>query len=76
MPATVVTPEDLQTLKLELITEIQKLLSRRQTTPARQWLKSHEVRRPDGLAGYPADLRVNGTLFFTKIRAVIFFLRL
>lgn len=39
MPATVITLEDLQKLKHELLEEYGKLLSQRHTTPVRKWLK-------------------------------------
>ena len=74
MAATIITPEDLQNFKQELLTEIQKLLSQRQTTPARKWLKSNEVRRLLLVSpGTLQNLRVNGTLPFTKIGGVIFY---
>ena len=74
MAANIVTVEDLEIFKEELLTEIQKLLSRRQTTPARKWLKSHDVRRLLMLSpGTLQNLRVNGTLPFTKIGGVIFY---
>ena len=74
MAANIVTVEDLESFKEELLTEIQKLLSQRQTTPARKWLKSHEVRRLLTLSpGTLQNLRVNGTLPFTKIGGVIFY---
>lgn len=74
MAATIITLEDLQNFKQELLTEIQKLLSQRQTTPARKWLKSNEVRRLLLVSpGTLQNLRVNGTLPFTKIGGVIFY---
>ena len=74
MAANIVTVEDLEIFKEELLTEIQKLLSRRQTTPARKWLKSHDVRRLLMLSpGTLQNLRVNVTLPFTKIGGVIFY---
>ena len=74
MAATIITLEDLQNFKQELVSEIQKLLSQRQTTPARKWLKSNEVRRLLLLSpGTLQHLRVTGTLPFTKIGGVIFY---
>lgn len=74
MPTTVVTPEDLEKLKTELIEEIGKLVTRQYTTPARKWLKSHEVRRLLTVSpGTLQNLRINGTLPFTKIGGVIFY---
>ena len=74
MATTIITLEDLQNFKQELLAEIQNLLSQRQTTPARKWLKSHEVRRLLTLSpGTLANLRVNGTLPYTKIGGLILY---
>ena len=74
MAANIITLEDLQSFKQELLTELQKILTQRQTLPARKWLKSHEVRRLLTLSsGTLQNLRVNGTLPFTKIGGVIFY---
>ena len=74
MAATIVTPEDLQNFKKELLEEIQKLLSQNQGTPAKKWLKSSELRKLLPVsAGTLQNLRVNGTLPFTKIGGVIFY---
>ncbi|MCA4899732.1 MAG: helix-turn-helix domain-containing protein [Bacteroidota bacterium] len=74
MAATIITLEDLQNFKQELLTDLEKILSQRQTTPARKWLKSHEVRRLLTLSpGTLQTLRINGTLPFTKIGGVIFY---
>ena len=74
MAANLPTVDDLQNLKTELIDEIKKLLGQRHVTPARKWLKSHEVRRLLTLSpGTLQNLRVNGTLPFTKIGGVIFY---
>jgi hypothetical protein len=68
MAANIITIEDLQNFKKELIEEIKNLLNQRQTTPIRKWLKSHEVRRLLTVSpGTLQNLRVNGTLPFTKI---------
>jgi len=74
MAATIITPEDLQNFKQELLTEIQQLLSQKQAAPTRKWLKSNEVRRLLLVSpGTLQNLRVNGTLPFTKIGGVIFY---
>lgn len=74
MAATIITPEDLQKFKLELLEEIQKIVNAKHPTPVRKWLKSHEVRRlltisPSKLQ----SLRDTGSLPFTKIGAVIYY---
>jgi hypothetical protein len=75
MTANIVTMEDLQTFKRELLEEIKGLLSERSAAvPTRRWLKSHEVRRLLTISpGTLQHLRVNGTLPFTKIGGVIFY---
>lgn len=74
MATTIITPEDLENFKVELLEEIQKLLAQRHTVPVRRWLKSHEVRRLLTISpGTLQNLRVNGTLPFTKIGGVIYY---
>jgi hypothetical protein len=74
MAVTIITSDDLQNFKLELLAEMEKLLSRGETGPVRKWLKSHEVRRLLALSpGTLQNLRVNGTLPFSKIGGVIFY---
>ena len=76
MVANIITLEDLQNFKKELIEEVKNLLAERSaTTPAaRRWLKSHEVRRLLTLSpGTLQHLRVNGTLPFTKVGGVIYY---
>jgi hypothetical protein len=74
MAATIITPEDLRNFKLELLEEIQKLLTQRHPAPVRKWLKSHEVRKLLTISpGTLQNLRVNGSLPFTKIGAVMYY---
>ena len=74
MPATIVTHEDLQTFKRDLIDEIRKLLAEQSPKPTKRWLKSNEVRRMLLISpGTLQNLRVNGMLPFTKIGGVIFY---
>lgn len=76
MAASIITLEDLQNFKKELLEEIKKLLGERSTgtLQPRKWLKSHEVRRLLTISpGTLQHLRVNGTLPFTKIGGVIYY---
>ena len=74
MAANIVTLEDLSNFKQELLADIQKLLVQRPAPNTRRWLKSHEVRRLLMLSpGTLQNLRINGTLPFTKIGGVIFY---
>lgn len=75
MPANVVTPEDLRTFKHELLEELTKIIGHRNNNvPAQKWLRSHQVRKMLVISpGTLQNLRVNGTLPFTKIGGVIFY---
>jgi len=74
MAANVVTTEDLQVFKKDLLDDFKKLLNQKQGHPVRKWLKSHEVRRILTISpGTLQNLRVNGTLPFTKIGGVMFY---
>lgn len=74
MAANIITLEDLRAFKEELLEEIRNLLSHHRQAPTRKWLKSHEVRRLLTISpGTLQNLRVNGTLPFTKIGGVIFY---
>ena len=59
-----VTVDDLELFKFELLTEIQKLLSGISTNkPAKKWLKSEEVKALLGASTSKlATLRINGIL--------------
>ncbi len=72
MAASIITPDDLENFKQDLIKEIQQLISPKQAQ--RKWLKSNEVRRMLLISpGTLQNMRVNGILPFTKIGSVIFY---
>lgn len=74
MATNIITLEDLQVFKVELLEAIEKLLSQRQAEPAQRWLKSPQVRKLLNLSpGTLQNLRINGTLPFSKIGGVIFY---
>jgi hypothetical protein len=74
MAVNIVTLEDLQKFKLELLEEIQKIVNAKRPAPLRKWLKSHEVRRLLTISPYKLQsLRDTGALPFTKIGAVIYY---
>jgi len=74
MATNIITIEDLQNFKRELFEEMRNLLGQRNTPPARRWLKSREVRRLLTISpGTIQNLRVNGTLPFTKIGGTIYY---
>jgi hypothetical protein len=74
MPASIITSEDLELFKKEILREMKAMLSQNTQHVNRKWLKSHEVRRLLTISpGTLQNLRVNGTLPFTKIGGVIFY---
>lgn len=74
MATSIITPEDLESFKQDLLEEIRKLLSQRHAAPAQRWLKSHQVRRLLTISpGTLQHLRVNGTLPYTKIGGVLYY---
>ncbi len=74
MPTEIVTTDDLREFKIELIKEFKQLLAIHHGQPSKRWLKSFEVRKLLGISpGTLQNLRVNGTLPFTKIGGVIFY---
>lgn len=74
MPTEIVTTDDLRKFKTDLIKEIKQLLAVHHGQPAKKWLKSYEVRKLLGISpGTLQNMRINGTLPFTKIGGVIFY---
>jgi hypothetical protein len=74
MASNIITPDDLQQFKNELLQEIKKLLAERPQAVAQRWLKSHQVRRILTVSpGTLQHMRVSGILQFTKIGGVIYY---
>jgi hypothetical protein len=74
MAVNILTKEDLQQFKIELLTEIKQLLCN--TTPPNQkkWLKSWEVREMLGISrGTLQSMRNNGTLEATPVGGLMFY---
>jgi len=65
---------DLRDFKSELFSEIKNLIKERNGQPAKQWLRSSEVRKMLGISpGTLQNLRVNGTLNYTKVGGIVFY---
>lgn len=68
MSLQVLTTNDLQEFKVELLEEIRNILSEQKSVTPKKWLKSIEVRKLLNISpGTLQTLRINGTLPFTKI---------
>jgi len=74
MGATIITSEDLMEFKVELLEDIKELLQNQNGPTAKKWLKSNEVRELLGISpGTLQNLRVNGTLPFTKMGGILYY---
>jgi hypothetical protein len=68
MSLQVLTTNDLQEFKVELLEEIRNILTEQKSVTSKKWLKSIEVRKLLNISpGTLQTLRINGTLPFTKI---------
>ena len=69
-----VTIDDLETFRDDLLSKIKELMSGSSGMPGKKWLKSLEVRKLLGISpGTLQTLRVNGTLPFTKIGGTVYY---
>lgn len=65
---------DLRDFKSQLFSEIKNLIQERNGQPAKQWLRSSEVRKMLSISpGTLQNLRVNGTLNYTKVGGIVFY---
>lgn len=75
MPANIITTDDLREFKIELLEEIATLLETKNSGVIKKtWLKSTQVMDMLQISpGTLQNLRVNGTLPYTKIGGLIFY---
>jgi|TARA_R110000765_G_scaffold271795_1_gene370556 hypothetical protein len=74
MPTSIITTDDLREFKLELLDDIKKLLTNQAKGKFKKYLKSSEVM--DLLQVSPGtlqNLRINGTLPYTKVGGIIYY---
>ena len=72
MNVELVTREDLKRLE-DLLKEIKQIVQPGQSQP-KKWLKSSEVRKMLNISpGTLQNLRINGTLRFTKIGSIMYY---
>jgi hypothetical protein len=73
MNVELITKEDLKNFKTEMLNEIRQLIRPGQSEN-RQWLKSADVRKLLNISpGTLQNLRINGTLRYTKIGGMMYY---
>ncbi len=79
MATSIITPDDLEQFKWELLDQIKQLLDKKVDKPISQeekrvWIKSHQVQRLLGISpGTLQNLRINGIIPYTKVGGVLFY---
>ncbi|MDX1283416.1 MAG: helix-turn-helix domain-containing protein [Draconibacterium sp.] len=74
MPTSIITTDDLREFKMELLEEIKKLLVKQTSSKPKKYMKSAEVMELLQISpGTIQNLRINGTLPYTKIGGTIFY---
>jgi helix-turn-helix protein len=75
MAVELITKEDLQIFKQDVLTEIRLILkSKGANLQQKEWLKSYEVRKLLSISpGTLQNMRINGTIVFTKIGGLMFY---
>ena len=74
MPVSILTTDDLYEFKLELLEEINKLIVKIKPQEPKVYLKSSEVMEMLSISpGTLQNLRINGTLPYSKIGGIILY---
>ncbi|MCF6347038.1 MAG: helix-turn-helix domain-containing protein [Flavobacteriaceae bacterium] len=74
MPASIVTLEDMDVFKAELLKEIEDLLISYDKITIDKWIKSNVVMTKLGISpGTLQNFRINGTLPFSKLGGIIYY---
>ena len=73
MAIEVITREDLNEFRTLLLSDLSEMLKSK-SQQQKQWLKSNEVRKLLNISpGTLQNLRINGTLSYTKIGGIIYY---
>lgn len=73
MNVELITREDLREFKNDLLNELKQIMQPGQGQ-SKKWLKSSEVRKMLNISpGTLQNLRINGTLRFTKIGSIMYY---
>ena len=74
MTLEILTKEDLYQFKNELLADIKKIIKSEDNVTSKKWLKSKEVRELLQIShGTLQNLRINGTLTYTRVGGIIFY---
>jgi hypothetical protein len=74
MAVELITKEDLNNFKSEVINEIKQILKGKGNQNQKEWLKSYEVKKMLGISsGKLQNMRINGTIEFTQIGGLMFY---
>ncbi|MDE3744092.1 helix-turn-helix domain-containing protein [Maribacter polysaccharolyticus] len=74
MPTSIITTDDLRDFKMELLDDIKKLLTQHASGTIKKYLKSSEVMEMLKVSpGTLQNLRINGTLPYTKVGGIIYY---
>ncbi|HBL79766.1 MAG TPA: DNA-binding protein [Aequorivita sp.] len=74
MPTSIITTDDLRDFKMELLDDIKKILTKQASGTLKRYLKSSEVMEMLQISpGTLQNLRINGTLPFSKMGGIIYY---
>ena len=74
MPTSIITTDDLREFKMELLDDIKNLLAKQASGKIKKYLKSSEVMELLQVSpGTLQNLRINGTLPYTKVGGIIYY---
>ncbi len=75
MPKEIITPDDLERFRLQLLEDIKALIVKQLPIAThKEWLRSAEVRKLLGIShGTLQNLRATGTLPYRKIGGIIYY---
>jgi len=73
MPVEIITKQDLEDFRIKLLQDIKELLSGKTEEP-KKWLKSYQVRNLLKISpGTLQNLRINGTLTYSKVGSIFYY---
>ncbi|MGN6398299.1 MAG: helix-turn-helix domain-containing protein [Mucilaginibacter sp.] len=74
MNVELITKDDLREFESKLLTEIKRIVQVGGESASKNWLKSNDVRKLLKISpGTLQNLRINGTLSFTRIGSIIYY---